>query len=60
MLNHFSMMIFMVAWKDLVPIEFRESVFKKIEYTLNLLAEQRQGFTMNVPFVTMDCQNAKD
>jgi ubiquinone/menaquinone biosynthesis C-methylase UbiE len=60
MLNHFFMKIFIAAWKELVPIEFQENVFKKIEYKLNLLAEQKQGFNMNVPFVTIDCQNAKD
>jgi hypothetical protein len=60
MLNHFSMKIFMAAWKELVPIEFREAVFKKIEHKLNMVAEQRHKFTMNVPFVTIDCKNAKD
>jgi ubiquinone/menaquinone biosynthesis C-methylase UbiE len=59
MLNHFSMKIFMAAWKELVPDQFRENIFQKIEHKLNLLAEQRQGFNMNVPFITTDCQNAK-
>ena len=59
MLNHFSMKIFMASWKELVPDQFRENVFQKIEHKLNLLAEQRQGFNMNVPFITIDCQNAK-
>ena len=60
MLNHFFMQIFIAAWKELVPIQFRENIFQKIEHKLNLLAEQRQGFNMNVPFVTIDCQNVKD
>jgi arsenite methyltransferase len=60
MLNHFSMKIFMAAWKELVPIEFRENVFKEIEHKLNMVAERRHKFTMNVPFVTIDCKNAKD
>lgn len=60
MLNHFSMKIFMSAWKELVPVQFREKIFQKIEYRINLLAEQRQGFSMNVPFITIDCQNVKD
>ena len=60
MMSHFSMKIFMAAWKELVPIEFQERVFKNIEYTLNLLAEQRHGLSMNVPFMTIDCQNVKD
>ena len=58
MLNHFFMKIFMAAWKELVPIQYRENVFQKIENKLNLLAEQKHGFNMNVPFVTVDCQNA--
>jgi arsenite methyltransferase len=60
MLNHFFMKIFMTAWKELVPIEFRENVFKNIEHKLNMVAEQRHGLSMNVPFVTIDCTNAKD
>jgi len=59
MLNHFSMKIFLAAWKELVPVQFRENIFQKIEHKLNLLSEQRQGFNMNVPFVAIDCQNAK-
>jgi ubiquinone/menaquinone biosynthesis C-methylase UbiE len=58
-LNHFSMKIFLAAWKELVPVQLRENIFQKIEYKLNLLAEKRQRFNMNVPFVTIDCQNAK-
>ena len=58
-LNHFSMKIFLAAWKELVPVQFRENIFQKIEHKLNLLSEQRQGFNMNVPFVAIDCQNAK-
>ncbi len=58
MLNHFFMKIFMAAWKELVPNQYRENVFQKIENKLNLLAEQKHGFNMNVPFVTIDCQNA--
>jgi len=59
MLNHFSMKIFMASWKELVPIEFRENVFKSIEQKLNMVAERRHGLSMNVPFVTIDSQNAK-
>jgi hypothetical protein len=59
MLNHFSMKIFMASWKELVPIEFRENVFKNIEQKLNMVAERRHGLSMNVPFVTIDSQNAK-
>jgi len=60
MLNHFFMQIFMAAWKELVPNQHRENIFQKIENKLNLLAERRHGFSMNVPFITVDCKNAKD
>jgi ubiquinone/menaquinone biosynthesis C-methylase UbiE len=60
MLNHFSMKIFMTAWKELVPMELRGNVFKNIEHKLNVLAEQRNGLSMNVPFITIDCTNVKD
>ena len=60
MLNHFSMKIFMTAWKEIVPLELREKIFKNIEHKLNVLAEQRHGWTMNVPFITIDCTNVKD
>jgi ubiquinone/menaquinone biosynthesis C-methylase UbiE len=60
MLNHFSMKIFMAAWKEIVPSQLRKDVFQNIEYKLNLLAERTKSFFMNVPFVAIDCQNAKD
>lgn len=59
MLNHFFMKIFLTSWKELVPGKFRDDIFQKIENKLNLLAEQRQGLSMNVPFVTMDCKKMK-
>jgi ubiquinone/menaquinone biosynthesis C-methylase UbiE len=60
MLNHFFMKIFMTGWKEIVPLELREKVFKNIEHKLNVLAEQRYGWSMNVPFMTIDCTNVKD
>jgi ubiquinone/menaquinone biosynthesis C-methylase UbiE len=60
MLSHYFMKIFLASWKELVPDQFRENIFQKIENRLNLLAQQRNGFSMNVPFVAIDCQNAKD
>jgi arsenite methyltransferase len=60
MLNHFSMKIFMASWKGLVPDQLRENIFQNIEYKLNLVADQKNGFSMNVPFVAIDCQNKKD
>jgi ubiquinone/menaquinone biosynthesis C-methylase UbiE len=60
MLNHFSMKIFMAAWKELVPGPFREKIFQNIENKLNLIAEGTKGLSMKVPFVAIDCQNVKD
>jgi arsenite methyltransferase len=60
MLNHLSMKIFMTSWKELVPEQYLEDVFRKIEYKLNLLAEKRRGLSMNVPFITIDCERMKD
>jgi ubiquinone/menaquinone biosynthesis C-methylase UbiE len=60
MFQHYFMQIFIAGWKEIVPGPLKEAVFQKIEYKLNLLAQQKNGFSMNVPFVTIDCQNAKD
>ena len=60
MLNHFFMRIFLSAWKELVPVRRREEIFQKIENTLNDRAHQHGGCSMNVPFITIDCINAKD
>jgi arsenite methyltransferase len=60
MMNHFFMQIFITSWKEIVPGHLREKVFQHIENELNLLARQREGFSMNVPFITIDCLNAKD
>jgi arsenite methyltransferase len=60
MLNHLSMKIFMASWKELVPGQYLEDVFRKIENKLNLLAEKRHGLSMNVPFITIDCERMKD
>jgi len=60
MLNHMTMKIFMPAWKEVVPAQAREELFRAIEQKLNLQAEQRMGLSMHVPFVVMDCTNAKE
>ncbi len=60
MFNHFFMRVFLTSWKEIVPIQFRENIFQKIEKRLNLLAQQRNGFSMNVPFVAIDCENVKE
>ncbi len=60
MLNHFSMKFFVNVWKELVPDNMQPKIFKEIENTINRLSETLHGFTMKVPFVTIDCEKAKD
>ena len=56
MLNHlFMKMAFIPSWKEIVPEDRREVVFQKIEEKLNTASEKMEGFSMQVPFVTLDC-----
>jgi arsenite methyltransferase len=60
MLNHFSMKFsFMGSWKEIVPDHLRGKIFMKLEAKMNERAEKLQGFSMHVPFVTMDCEKTK-
>jgi arsenite methyltransferase len=60
MFNHFFMKLaFMEAWKEIVPSNLQDEIFRQIEDKLNRGAERNQGFAMSVPFVTMDCEKTK-
>jgi ubiquinone/menaquinone biosynthesis C-methylase UbiE len=60
MLNHFSIKLsFLPAWKEFIPEKQRVEVFSHVEERMNRSAEKTHGFTMSVPFVTIDCQNGK-
>ncbi len=60
MFNHFFMKVaFMEAWKGIVPSSLQDEIFQRIEDKLNRRAKRNQGFAMRVPFVTMDCEKAK-
>jgi ubiquinone/menaquinone biosynthesis C-methylase UbiE len=60
MFNHlFMKLAFMEAWKEIVPSNLQDEIFKQIEDRLNRKAERNQGFAMRVPFVTMDCEKTK-
>ncbi|MBN1399040.1 MAG: methyltransferase domain-containing protein [Bacteroidetes bacterium] len=60
MLNHFFIKLaFMECWKEIVPGDIQADVFRSIEDRLNSMAEKEMGFEMRVPFVTIDCENAK-
>jgi arsenite methyltransferase len=60
MLNHFFIKLsFLNAWKEIVPINLQNEIFTQIEDKLNYRAERNQGFTMSIPFITMDCEKVK-
>jgi ubiquinone/menaquinone biosynthesis C-methylase UbiE len=60
MLDHFFMKFaFMPSWKEIIPDDRQEELFQQIENRLNAEAERSGGFSMQVPFVTMDCEKEK-
>jgi arsenite methyltransferase len=60
MLNHFLIKLaFLDTWRDILPEDKRDSVFEQIEIKLNDLASRAGGFSMQVPFITMECEKAK-
>lgn len=60
MLDHFFVKFaFMPSWKEIIPEDRQEEIFDKIETKLNLKSERSGGFSMQVPFVTMDCEKQK-
>jgi ubiquinone/menaquinone biosynthesis C-methylase UbiE len=60
MLNHFSMKLaFMDAWKEIVPASLQAKIFRQVEDTMNLVAKRENGFSMKVPFVTIDSEKIK-
>lgn len=57
MLNHFFIRLaFGESWKKLVPSDIRESVFRQVENEINDSAMRTGAFSMQVPFVTVDCE----
>jgi len=60
MFNHFFIKLaFMEAWKEIVPLNFQDEVFSRIEDKINRITERDPGFDMRVPFITIDCDNIK-
>jgi len=60
MLNHAVIKYaFMESWKNIIPVDYQEKIFKQIENRLNAQAEKTGGFSMQVPFVTVDCEKKK-
>lgn len=61
MLNHFLIRLaFLDTWINILPEGKREVIFKQIEAKLNEQAGREGGFSMQVPFITMDCEKTKD
>jgi ubiquinone/menaquinone biosynthesis C-methylase UbiE len=57
MLNHFFFKLaFMPSWKEIISTDRQEEIFRKIESILNSKSEESGSFSMQVPFVTMDCE----
>jgi len=64
LLNHFFIKIaFLPLWKEIIPPEKTEEVFRSIENAINREAaaslkgkDSRCGFSIRVPFATFDCE----
>ncbi len=57
MLNHFFMRFaFMPSWKEIVPVERWREVLQEIEEEINARSDSSGSFSMQVPFVTMNCE----
>lgn len=55
-LNHYFIRIaFMESWENLVPKEKRKFVFSLVETSLNKIAKENNGLTLNIPFACYDC-----
>jgi arsenite methyltransferase len=56
MLNHFFIRLaFLDEWKKIPPPEECARVFAEIEKRLNLVAKKKDGLSLTIPFVVMDC-----
>ena len=61
MLNHAVIKYaFMDSWKKIILENYHVKIFKQIEDRLNTQAEKEGEFSMQVPFVTVDCEKMKN
>jgi arsenite methyltransferase len=59
-LNHFFIKLaFLESWKNIVPVNRRTPVFNEIEYLLNEIAKESEGFNTQVPFIIFNCNKVK-
>ncbi len=57
MLNHFFFKLaFMPSWKEIISTDRQEEVFRRIEAILNSKSVESGSLSMQVPFVTIDCE----
>ncbi len=57
LLKHFFIRLaFIPSWKNVVPVDVQEEVFSRIEMKLNSASKDSRGLSMQVPFVTFDCE----
>ena len=56
MFSHFLISLaFLDSWKEIVPEKLREQIFQEIEIEINQIAQDNSGFSLTIPFVTLDC-----
>ncbi len=57
MMNHFLIRTaFLPSWRKILPSEFRDDVFRRIEGELNEIAQMSGSLDMEVPFATFNCR----
>ena len=57
MFRHFLISLaFLDSWKSIVPAEYQKDIFNQLEMRINNIAENAGGFSLAVPFVTIDCR----
>lgn len=53
--HYFIRIAFMESWEKLIPKEKREHVFSLLEASLNQIAKENNGLTLDIPFACYDC-----
>ncbi len=59
MFNHFLIRLaFLDSWKEIIPENMRDDVFREIEKELNDISSIRGQLELTVPFVVIDCKRS--
>ena len=57
MLNHFLIKLaFLESWKEIIPGNFQEEIFKEIESRLNKQVQNAGLLSLTIPFVLISCE----